>query len=249
LFYHKGGRTFEGPEGLDLFLFVKLLCAHLIADYVLQFDELYRLKKRHISGYFFHILILVFVMAVLTLPYLRYPAMWIFLALAAVTHFGQDVSKSRLEAKLPGQAFLWYLLDQAVHIAILYVVVFLPFSETRLTVPAMPFLDPLYTSNDFVYWAAAFILVTYVGTYTLHNFRRNYFADTREDHYLTRFEIMHALTERVVIAEAFIFSGHWAVIAASLLIGLLRLGSPLLRNWPDFALSFLWAAGWGLAIG
>jgi hypothetical protein len=40
-----------------MFLFLKLVLAHLIADFILQFEELYQLKIRSFLGHLAHVLI------------------------------------------------------------------------------------------------------------------------------------------------------------------------------------------------
>jgi len=59
-------------------LFLKLILAHLIADFILQFEELYQLKIRSFLGHLFHALIHGLVSLALLYPYLNVLQIWIF---------------------------------------------------------------------------------------------------------------------------------------------------------------------------
>jgi hypothetical protein len=97
-------------------LIATLLLAHLIADFPLQVDWLFRLKKRHWAGVLLHSAMHVAVTAMLLRgPLAQWPAL---IALGAV-HYTIDTVKLRLTFRLQS---LGFLLDQLAHVLSLLLV-------------------------------------------------------------------------------------------------------------------------------
>jgi hypothetical protein len=87
-----------------------LLLGHLIADFPLQTNGIYRLKNRHWSGILLHAAIHCAVTGLLLEDALTY---WRMLVTLGVMHFGTDWLKLRLPFKLESVGFV---LDQVAHI-------------------------------------------------------------------------------------------------------------------------------------
>lgn len=94
-------------------LLATLLLAHLIADFPLQTDLIFRLKTKNWMGVALHAGVHVVVTALL-LPSSLYT--WPLLALLGVLHFLCDWTKLRCPSNSQASIFL---LDQAVHVAVL----------------------------------------------------------------------------------------------------------------------------------
>lgn len=225
-----------------MFLFLKLYLAHLIGDFILQFEELYQLKVRRFAGHIWHVVIHAVVSALLVIPYLDSPFMWAFILIISTIHLGQDLVKYTLQKKAPAYRCPLFVLDQIGHVFVVGSILLFPISREVRGFPGHTGLDFYYGSNILTLLAIAFILSTFGAAYLMHSLRTTYFPDDRHDHYITRFEMLHGLVERTVITGAFLFSSNPLVWAASLAVGVLRLFSPRLRNGVDFLLSFALAA-------
>ncbi len=94
--------------------FIILLIAHLIGDFVLQTEQMALKKSRVLSWLVLHALQLGVITWVLCWKFGVWPiALVIFL-----THLIFDWIKPRL----PGDPLRWYLIDQAVHLGVLWLV-------------------------------------------------------------------------------------------------------------------------------
>lgn len=228
-----------------MFLFLKLYLAHLITDFILQFEELYHLKVKSLGGHIIHVLILAGVSLLLTVPYLDDSSMWVIIAVLTGIHFIQDQIKYRLQRNTR-LMFVCFSVDQLFHFLFTASIMLFPISELTLGLTTDTPLDVFYAGNRWTLLGIIFILSAFGGSYFLHAFRRSYFSDTREDHYITGFEMTHALMERSAITAAFLFATQEQYLLLMPLIGLFRMLSPKLRNRMDFCLSFTWAALLGL---
>lgn len=228
-----------------MFLFLKLYLAHLIGDFVLQFEELYQLKLRSQLGQFFHVLIHAILMLIVVLPYLDSPRMWGFIAAVMFVHYFQDNVKYRLQTRLPRHRFFLFVTDQIFHGLVVAGVMLLPESREVITFSGKPW-NPYYTDNSWTLLAIAFIFTTFAGSYLLHSFRTNFIPNTRPDHYITNSEMSYALFERTLVTAVFLFCANPVFFGAALFIAVPRLFFPKLRSMPDFIFSYMYAGFIGL---
>ena len=232
-----------------MFIFYKLVLGHLIADFFLQFEELYRLKLRSQLGHFAHVLIHFCTCLLLVFPDLDKPFIWIFVGIISLIHFFQDGLKYSLQEKHPRAAFPIFILDQILHILFLAGILLFPVSKLKAGFPDMPVLNVLYLEENWTKLAIVLLVTTLGGSYLLHNFRRGYFpSSSRPEHGITTFEILHGGLERTLITAIFATVSSVPLLALSPAVGILRLPSVRLKNVLDFILSFLYAAALGLLL-
>jgi len=243
-----------------MLIFLKLCLAHLVADFLLQFDELFKLKLRSVWGHIFHAGFHALVSLLLLIPYWGDPFIWIFVIATSAIHFFQD----RLKYRFMGNQrffFLIFIADQIFHVLFLATIFLFPISaEVRgfgccptgaaplaaALGKGCPVLNALYTDNHWTLAAIVFLTATFAGSFTLYAFRKSYLPGKRPDQLISTFEIFHALAERSVMTGIFLFAPSPVFFAAAPLAGLSRLPFPQVRNFPDFILSLVWAAATGL---
>ncbi len=226
-----------------MFLFLKLVLAHMVADFILQFEELYQLKLRSRMGHAAHVLMHLLMMALLVIPYKDRADVWIFILVITVIHYIQDNIKYAGQAKNPKQTFWYFTVDQLVHVLFIAGVFLIPSSRETLTFPDH-FFGPIYASHNATLLLILFIGVTFKSSYFLHSFRKS-FMPGRPDHFITSFEMTWALVERTLIAACFL-DLSLKTFLISLTPALVRPFSKKLRDPLDFALSYAYAAaaGW-----
>ncbi len=220
-----------------MFLFLKLVLAHLIADFILQFEELYQLKVKSFLGQLIHVLIHTLVTLAILFPYLNEPFIWGFVAGASFIHLTQDVLKYKFTTKTPVHTFLYFIGDQLCHILVLSTIFFFPISREIRGFPHDMLLDIVYRQDIWTIRAIFFILLTFGGSYILNAFARSYVPDTPPLFMITSTEMLHALLERSLVA--------WIVLSLTPLptlllipcVGLIRLCSERLRNAKALLLS------------
>lgn len=228
-----------------MFLFLKLVLAHLIADFILQFEELYQLKVRSHVGHFFHALIHCLVSLALAAPFLNMPWMWAYLITLAVIHHFQDLLKYSLQAKHPKQIFWCFTIDQIFHFLFIATALLIPAAHEVRGFPQTPALHQVYTDPKITLLLIALITSVFKATYFLHAIRGSFIPGSRPDHFITSFEVWHACVERIWITSWILFASPFVALPAAAAIGTFRLASPKLKNSADFAMSFIYAAAVG----
>lgn len=90
---------------------IAMFLAHLVGDYVLQWDALAQWKSREIRGVIIHSLILFAVTALFALPF--NPTWWSGILLISLSHFAIDAAQFYI--KLPISPLFRFMLDQTAH--------------------------------------------------------------------------------------------------------------------------------------
>jgi hypothetical protein len=97
-----------------------MLLAHIVVDYVLQWDGLARWKSERLSGVIVHGGIVLSVTWLLSLPYTR--GWWPYALLIGLTHTFIDALRARAGRVSSRTALGLFLLDQALHLTIILAV-------------------------------------------------------------------------------------------------------------------------------
>ena len=92
-----------------------MLLAHIVADYVLQWDGLVRWKSKRLSGVIAHGGIVLAVTWLLSLPYTK--GWWPYALFIGLTHTLIDALRTRAGRVSSRTALALFLLDQALHLA------------------------------------------------------------------------------------------------------------------------------------
>jgi len=224
-----------------MFLFLKLILAHLIADFILQFEELYQLKVRSFLGQLFHVLIHVLVALAILFPYLNEPQIWLYLAGISLAHLTQDGLKYSFTKKSPQNTFLFFMADQLCHVLVIGTIFFFPVSHEIRGFPDCALLDLFYRQNLWTIRTIFFILLTFGGSYTLNAFAKSYIEGTPPLFMITSAEMLHSMVERTVIAWIFLSSSSLPMLLLIPCVGILRLPSKNLRDTKAFLLSLVYA--------
>ena len=98
--------------------FYYLLLGHLIGDFVLQTDKIAENKGRHRKWNLLHVLVVTLCTLLFTYPFGN--IVFGMVLLNGVTHFFLDYYKARITIKLRLPDLAGFLLDQSIHIFLLY---------------------------------------------------------------------------------------------------------------------------------
>lgn len=96
--------------------FQLLLLAHIIGDFTLQTDAIFRLKKRSLWGVPLHVLICSLVNAAVFFPLLPHPQIWVVIIGLALAHFALDRTKLLLTVIRVKDGLGYFFIDQALHL-------------------------------------------------------------------------------------------------------------------------------------
>lgn len=115
--------------------FYYLVLGHLLGDFTLQTNKIAKNKSNNLKWVLIHSVIVTAIMLILAIPF-GFKLLKLVL-LNGILHFIIDFYKSKLNPTNPFSALLYFILDQAAHIAIIYIIakinldsdVILPFSQ------------------------------------------------------------------------------------------------------------------------
>jgi len=187
-----------------MFLFLRMILAHLIGDFLLQFNAVYKAKISGVKGKAIHVLIIGMVMVLFSWPYWNTGKLWVFILLVCVTHFFQDWIKIVLTRKRPHH-FYPFVLDQAGHVLILSTVFLFQFHPINIDPNAGNIFLKIYFSNILVLLAIAYILATSVGVFMIGTFKLTAFPERLHTNYLQASVKYYGICERFAMLSLLIF--------------------------------------------
>jgi hypothetical protein len=237
-----------------MFIFIRLLLAHFIADFPLQFNKIFEFKRKGLMGGIPHALVVAMTFTVFSWPYLNIPGIWILIYFFSLVHLFQDTIK--LKYGNLKYSFWFYLLDQLFHIATIATILLLKLKDLPPPKENGHPLVIIYNSDLLMLYLIAIIVATYNGLYLIRSFKVSFFG--RSGTY-SNFEKWFGMLERTLIVSIFALGCQFFALLPFLL--LLRpliffIGKRRIRMRKNFIslqeFSFSWiiatAAGFGLYI-
>lgn len=197
-----------------MFIFLRLLLAHFIGDFPLQFNKIYALKHKGLIGILPHALIIMGCFIILSWPYLNFAGIWGFIFFLSIIHLFQDSIK--LGYKGIKYSFWLYLLDQLSHIALIAMVLLTDLKKLPpLKNPEGLFIVSLYNNNLLVIYLIAIIIATYNGYFMIRNLK-NTFSGKICSCNIT--EKCYGMFERAALVSVFLLDRYLFVFISGVLL-------------------------------
>lgn len=98
-----------------------LLLAHIVGDFPLQTDAIYRTKQKSYAGIMLHVAVCTIVNIIILFQYLTSYATWAAILFLAVFHFTLDRTKIILAVFKAKDGLKYFFIDQLFHILSLYI--------------------------------------------------------------------------------------------------------------------------------
>lgn len=198
-----------------MLLFKMLILAHLAADFPLQTDLIYRLKRRYLAGQFPHALICFGTMAIAGYPLVGHWSFWCFIALMACVHLAVDYFKLAFLDRMGPRNDLWtFLLDQAIHVSAIATVFLTP-------LPRLPELGGGMLARldhaGAITTAIFFLVATFGGVYLIDSARRTFLAVPDGARAPDAFSKYYGVIERGVLF-ALMLGGYWGFALAPVVL-------------------------------
>lgn len=153
-----------------MFLFWRLLLAHLTADFLLQPDWVFRIKSRHRWGVLLHGGIVGLTTFLLAAPYLSSARVITLLICALIIHIFQDKAKIIFASQVARDNLWTFLLDQFLHVLAMGLVALACADLPRHKFPFFSgVLEPLYANDAVTIFAIWFMILTY-GMFVLQEY-------------------------------------------------------------------------------
>lgn len=196
-----------------MFIFIRLLLAHFIGDFPLQFNKIYNLKHKGLIGILPHALIIMACLIILSWPYLNFPGLWGFIFFVTIIHLFQDSIK--VGYKGMKYSFWFYLFDQIAHVALISMVLFTDLKNLRPPKNAEGFLVSLYNNNLLVIYLIAIIIATYNGYFMIRNLKNTFLRKARS---CSTYEKWYGMFERALLVSIFLLDRYLFLFISGVLL-------------------------------
>jgi len=140
---------------LKEFILYRLIFAHLIADFPLQLNFVYKLKVEKREGLWLHIIIHFAVMVLCLLPIRHFSGWFTLISFITLCHYFSDRLKLLIHEEFQITntsgvlATTLFLFDQLLHFIIIYASLWL-IKDSRLILEPKSIISYLYYSNSFI---------------------------------------------------------------------------------------------------
>jgi hypothetical protein len=226
-----------------MFMFIRLLLAHFIGDFPLQFDSIYKLKLKGLHGIVPHALIIGCCGVAMSWPYLHIPMVWFFLIFMTATHLVQD--KIKLNFTNAKYSFWSYLLDQISHVGLISLMFLTHVKDLPPPAIQSNLFIRLYSNNGLLIYIIVLIAATYNGHYLIRCFKDTFLIKTTQCYV---YEKWFGMCERALIVTFFCLRMPlWAILPCSLALRPLTFVCmkktlklhPCFMSVPDMVLSWI----------
>lgn len=103
-------------------MFLQLLAAHYVGDFLLQTDGVYALKKQSFWGIFLHAVIVFITTAFFMSNYTLNGQRLYFLGMVFLTHLIIDSNKIKIAKTWNVNAYLLFSCDQLLHVLVIFLI-------------------------------------------------------------------------------------------------------------------------------
>lgn len=222
--------------------FWTLLLSHVIGDFPLQTDAVYRLKTKYRWGVLPHVAICTAINIIALRSILALPQAWAAIVFLAVLHIIFDRTKLTVSATRAGDSLLHFLVDQLLHVFS----VWLAALWLNLTIPAAHETAVIPMNREMIINLTALITAAFAGVPVIY-YVQKYWCEVKKQRvvpsYPTLIGRLPGYAERFVATLTLIMGGWWTAAAAAAFIPRLLIN----RNDPERRKIFISSAV-GLAI-
>lgn len=197
-----------------MFLFYRLLLAHFIADFPLQFAKVYKMKVEP-KGALLHGAIFVSIAVLLCFPFLNRALMWDFLILFGIIHSIQDWVKVELCSKYKINNMGIFLLDQILHVGVLTTILLTPFAN-EIPMGSSTLME-IYKNDALILYATGYVISAFGGIIIIVYLKRFFLGEeTKINEILLPTEKYYGTTERILITTLVILKGNYFILVPAL---------------------------------
>ena len=194
-----------------MFIFLRLLLSHFIADFPLQVSKVYELKLKKAWGSFVHSGIVVLVCIVMNIPFLHRPQIWVVILWIWLIHGLQDWLKVTYCEKVKKDNLWIFMLDQMLHIALISVVFLIP----KLNFISIPHENSLllriYNNDTLVIYLMGYIFACFGGIFINLYMKEAFLKIPFEEIPNGRVKWL-AILERALIMTSVLACGYWLLL-------------------------------------
>ncbi|MDP8262862.1 MAG: DUF3307 domain-containing protein [Candidatus Ancaeobacter aquaticus] len=201
-----------------MFLFIRLVLAHFIADFPLQTNYIYSLKIKGHWGLFVHSFMIFIVAVLFAVPFLHLWSVWVLLITIAVLHYIIDWSKTVLNKYITKKnIFTGFIADQVVHLSIYLLCFMIPLNGTDPYITTPYFWAIFYNNDVYIIYAIFFVVAAFASTYLIDTAKLSFFPNFAPGTALQSLEL-YEMCERCIIFNAVFLAGPYLLLIPLALI-------------------------------
>ncbi|MFB3897254.1 MAG: DUF3307 domain-containing protein [bacterium] len=197
-----------------MFIFYRLLLAHLLAEFPLQFDLIYRLKVTRKTGIWLHSFIFFAVAVLLLIPWWSVPRFWLFMILLLLSHYILDRLKIILHRRYQVDNLGIFLLDQIAHIGFMSLVFFVGLDEKlRLRLPIKSYVvSVIYQDNQIILIIIGYLFATFGSSFLVYYLEKMLFSTRNDKGFLTTTEKYYTIFGGILITSLVWIKGYYYLL-------------------------------------
>lgn len=161
--------------------FYLLLLAHVLADFPLQTDAVFRLKQKTMMGVLLHAGIFTVVALIIFFPFLAQAAAWIAILVLTLLHIVIDRAKVFLSLRKATDNFVYFAVDQVLHVISIWVA---GGWLGRTMMAATPSIPAFYYNNRLALTLIALVLASFAGSLVIFYVEKSLLHRTHPDRHL-----------------------------------------------------------------
>ena len=189
-------------------IFLHLIIAHLLGDFVFQSNDLILKKYKSWIGTFQHVCIIGIFTILSLFPYWHHKETWIVIATIFGVHFFQDYLKIAYDIRYnKKKSTLPFFADQILHTALIFLLSPYLSDLTALSLPE--WMGELYYSKVAAVYIMGAILFSYTYDITLYQFIRQKTKKPLEFKANIPEMLRHITTFTLVYAIVLVFGGRF----------------------------------------
>ncbi len=198
-----------------MIIFYQLLLAHLIADFPLQFNELFKLKVKSKWGVLLHGAIVGVVAILFLLPYIFCIWMWVAIIILIASHFLIDYARV-IFARKTNLDNLWiFLLDQFCHIGVIWLISLLIISISAPLLEIPEFVRSVLYDKVIILTVSGFIAAGYLGAILIHYLKKMFVKAYMSQALSTK---RYGIIERLLVMALILMPGLFFLFIPTVLI-------------------------------
>lgn len=207
--------------------FWNLLFAHVVGDFPLQTDTVYKWKASYKWGILPHITICTVLNVLLLFPFLNNGHTWIAIIFLSIIHALLDRGKILISQKTSKDTFFLFLFDQVFHvISIAIAAIWLSKNIDMNSYNVGDF----FSNREIINQMTALVVASFAGVPTLY-YVQKFWADIKKEkishEYPSLLKRVPGYFERLLATLGIIWGGWWYFMAVIVFI------PRLLLNWRD----------------
>lgn len=183
-------------------IFWQLLLAHLIGDFPLQFNEIFKLKVKSKWGVLLHCAIVVMISVLFLVPYVLTMRMWCGIIILICSHFIIDWTRVIFSKKANLDNLWMFLLDQSLHIFMVWLVSLIIISPPLPILPES--INSIIENKQIILTLIGFITGGYFGAIVIHYLKKMFIKGYTSQSLSTK---RYGIVERLLVMVLILMPG------------------------------------------